>query len=106
MSSAVEFLARNPSTDPGTARPAHDLAALERRLGSLERVYQLERRVAELERQNAKTQELASGLLSLLWVPAALVAFSPQNWIAWFAGLYAIAVGYELMKRLFRFLMS
>jgi hypothetical protein len=41
-----------------------------------------------------------------LWVPAALVAFSPQNWIAWFAGLYVIAVGYELMKRLFRFLMS
>ena len=42
----------------------------------------------------------------IVWIPAALVAFSPQNWIAWFAGLYVIAVGYELMKRLFRFLMS
>jgi hypothetical protein len=106
MSSAVEFLARNPATNPGSTAPAHDLAALEKRFGNLERASQLERRIAELERQNAKTQELASGLLALLWVPAALVAFSPQNWIAWFAGLYVIAVGYELMKRLFRFLMS
>jgi hypothetical protein len=106
MSSAVEFLARNPATNPDVTSPAHDLAAFEKRIGTLERTSRLERRVAELERQNAKTQELASGLLSLLWVPAALVAFSPQNWIAWFAGLYVVAVGYELMKRLFRFLMS
>ena len=79
MSSAVEFLARNPATNPDTAPPAYDLAAFEKRLGNLERTSQLERRVAELERQNAKTQELASGLLALLWVPAALVAFSPLH---------------------------
>ena len=106
MSSAVEFLARNPATNPGSTAPAHDLAALEKRFGNLERTTLLERRVAELERQNAKTQELAGGLLALLSLPAALAVFSPQSWLVWFAWLYVIAVGYELMKRLFRFLMS
>ena len=106
MSSAVEFLARHSGTDQA-ARPAgRDGAALEKRFGDLARVSQLERRVAELERQNAKTQELASGMLALLSIPAALAVFSPQNWLVWFAWLYVIAVGYELMKRLFRFLMS
>jgi hypothetical protein len=100
MSSAVEFLARNPST------PAGDLAALEKRFGNVMRISQLEKRVSELERQNARTQELATEFLAFLSVPAALIAFSPQSWTVWFAWMYVIAVGYELMKRLFRFLMS
>ena len=100
MSSAVELLARNPSTLAG------DLAALEKRFGNVMRISQLEKRVAELERQNTRTQELATEFLAFLSVPSALIAFSPQSWTVWFAWMYVIAVGYELMKRLFRFLMS
>jgi hypothetical protein len=99
MSSAVEFLAKNPATTP-------DLAALERRFGDGARISVLEKRIAELEHQNARTQELATEFLAFLSVPAALIAFSPQTWAGWFAWLYVIAVGYELLKRLFRFLMS
>lgn len=106
MSSAVEFLTMNPSTNPGTTPPAGDLAALEKRLDDVVRISALEKRIAELERQNAKTQGLAAEFLALLSVPAALMAFSPQTWGVWFAWLYVIAVGHELMKRLFRFLMS
>jgi hypothetical protein len=101
MSSAVEFLTRNPST-----MTTPDLAALEKRFGDGARISALEKRVNELERQNAKTQELTTEFLALLSVPAALIAFSPQTWTVWFAWLYVIAVGHELMKRLFRFLMS
>ena len=56
------------------------------------------RRIAELERQNAKTQELAAGLLSVLAAPAALMLFSPRTWVVWFAWMYVIAVGYELVE--------
>jgi hypothetical protein len=101
MSSAVEFLAKNPATTTNG-----DLAALEKRLDNVVRISALEKRIAELERQNARTQELATGFLAFLSVPAALIAFSPQTWAVWFAWLYVIAVGYELLKRLFRFLMS
>ncbi len=100
MSSAVEFLARNGGSTNGNA------AALEKRFGNEARISVLERRIAELERQNARTQELATEFLAFLSVPAALIAFSPQTWTAWFAWLYVIAVGHELMKRLFRLLMS
>lgn len=100
MSSAVEFLARNPSTATG------DLAALEKRFSNVIRISELEKRVAELERQSARTQELATEFLAFLSVPAALIAFSPQSCTVWFAWMYVIAVGYELMKRLFRLLLS
>jgi hypothetical protein len=80
MSSAVEFLARNPGTTNG------DLAALEKRFGNVVRISTLEKRIAELERQNARTQELATELLASLSVPAALIAFSPQTWTAWLPG--------------------
>jgi hypothetical protein len=100
MSASVEFLARNPST------PTGDLAALERRFGDATRISTLEKRIAELERKNARSQELVAEFLALLSVPAALIAFSPQTWTVWFAWMFVIAVGYELMKRLFRFLMS
>jgi hypothetical protein len=77
-----------------------------KRFGNVTRISQLEKRVAELERQNARTQEVATEFLAFLSVPAALIASSPQSWTVWFAWMYVIAVGYELMKRLFRFLMS
>jgi hypothetical protein len=99
MSSAVEFLAKNPAT-------TRDLAALEKRFGDGARISTLEKRIAELERQNARSQELVAEFLAVLAVPAAATVFSPQTWTVWFAWLYVIAVGYELMKRLFRFLMS
>jgi hypothetical protein len=100
MTSSVEFLARNPATPNGS------LAALEKRFGDAARISVLERRIADLERQNARTRELVAEFLAVLSVPAALMAFSPQTWTGWFAWLYVIAVGFELIKRLFRFLMS
>ena len=100
MSSAVEFLARNEPT------PTRDLAALEKRFGDATRISTLEKRIADLERQNTRSQELVAEFLAVLSVPAVLIAFSPQTWTVWFAWMYVIAVGYELMKRLFRFLMS
>ena len=72
MSSAVEFLARNPGTTNG------DLAALEKRFGNVVRISTLEKRIAELERQNARTQDLATEFLASLSVSAALIAFSPR----------------------------
>jgi hypothetical protein len=109
MSASVEFLARNPGTmNPDIPSPDKrpDLAALEKRFGDVARISTLEKPIAELERQNAKTRELTTGLLSVLAAPAALMLFSPQTWVVWFAWLYVIAVGYELLKRMFRFLLS
>jgi hypothetical protein len=97
MNPAIAALSRSSNADP---------VAIEWRLERLERVSALEKRLAELERKNARTQEIVTDFLALLGAPAALMAFTPQSWTGWIVWLYVLAVLYELMKHLFRWLIS